>query len=353
MNPSPDASGSASGPADSPHEAGPASSRGAGLNWKWVLLAGAGYGLCMRLLFGFEWFATAVDSGPMLGAFVVLVPFVLGMLAMYLERDRKHGFARSLIVPWLPLLVFVAGTAVLLIEGSICIAMAVPIFLALSSCGGAAAWLVLKFIEPSRSSVGAVLLLPLLAGAFERQLPPPSILRVAEADTYIQASPEAVWQLINSARDVQPQEMSGGLAWRIGVPYPVEAVTVTEAQGRVRKLRWQGGVAFDEPILDWQENRYIRWRYVFDQASFPPGTFDEHVLIGGKHFDLLDTSYRLTPEGDGTRLAIRVSYRISTRFNGYADAWGRVLVGNAADTILGFYKDRSERAAASAERSHG
>ena len=39
--------------------------------------------------------------------------------------------------------ILIGGTAALLIEGSICIVMALPIFLALSSCGGAAAWLAL------------------------------------------------------------------------------------------------------------------------------------------------------------------------------------------------------------------
>jgi hypothetical protein len=344
MNESPDLSPSGQAVAAGDAQSRPPLPGTSALNWKWSLLAGVAYGLSMRLLFGIKWFASGVDSGPMLGAFVMLVPFMLGMLAVYLQPPGARSLASSLIAPWLPLLVFVAGTAVLLIEGSICIVMALPIFLALASFGGLTAWLALKFFQPSRASMGGVLLLPLLAGAFERQLPPPPILRVADADIHIQASPEAVWKLINNARDVRPQEMSGGLAWRIGVPYPVEAVTMKTDQGRVRKLRWQGGVAFDEPILDWQENRYIRWRYVFDQSSFPPGTFDEHVLIGGKHFDLIDTSYRLTPEGDGTRLAIRVSYRISTRFNAYADAWGRWLVGNAADSILGFYKQRSERA---------
>ena len=140
--------------------------------------------------------------------------------------------------------------------------------------------------------------------------------------------------------------MAEGWAFRIGVPHPIEAVTVDTDNGRVRKLRWEQGVHFDEPILDWNENRYIRWRYVFAPDSIPLGALDEHVTIGGRYFDLIDTSYRLDPEGDGTRLSIHVSYRVSTGFNWYAARLARLLVDNSAQTILAFYQHRSEAAPA-------
>jgi hypothetical protein len=123
----------------------------------------------------------------------------------------------------------------------------------------------------------------------------------------------------------------------------MEAVTVDTPQGRVRKLRWQRGVHFDEPIVAWDENRFIQWHYLFAADSIPAGALDEHVRIGGQYFDLLDTSYRLAPEAGGTRLSIHVTYRVSTHFNWYAGTLARVLVNDSARTILGFYKQRSER----------
>lgn len=137
--------------------------------------------------------------------------------------------------------------------------------------------------------------------------------------------------------------MKDGLAYMIGVPYPREAITQTAPDGsRVRKLRWAKDVSFDEPITAWEENCFVRWTYAFKPDSFPPGALDDHVLIGGKYFDLVDTAYRLTPEAGGTRLDIVVNYRVSTNFNWYAAWWGRVLVDDSAQAILHFYKHRGE-----------
>ena len=323
--------------------------------WK-IFAAGAAYGLAMRLLFGlaplFERASGPGDlgsrmgaAGPMLASFVVLVPILIGAFTVVAARERAPGFGFAIVGPWVPTLAFVAGTAILLIEGSVCIAMALPIFLALASVGGVVGWIVVKTSKPRGPAMNALLLLPLAAGVGETQLALPQTLARSSASVHIDAPPEAVWALINRATDIRPAEMKGGLAWRIGVPLPVEAITRATPAGRVRQLRWAGGVRFDEPITDWQENRYLRWTYDFRPDSFPPGTLDEHVLIGGRHFDLVDTSYALAPEAGGTRLDIVVDYRVGTHFNWYAAPVGRLVVDDAARAILAFYKRRCEQPA--------
>jgi uncharacterized protein (DUF1684 family) len=77
----------------------------------------------------------------------------------------------------------------------------------------------------------------------------------------------------------------------------------------------------------------------------PKGALDDHVTIGGKHFDLLDTAYRLTPvNAHQTQLAISVHYRVSTDLNWYSGRWADELIGDFAHVILDFYKVRSEQA---------
>jgi hypothetical protein len=321
---------------------------GSGLKKRYVFVVGAGYGLLMRLVFGLPLFGSGEGSNrasqAMLWSFVCLVPLLVGALTVHFSGGRERSLLYALIAPWVSIIVFVAGTALLLIEGSICIAMALPLFMGISSVGGLAMWFVSRFYRPSNSALGCLLALPLLIGLWEREQPLPQLLQKAEASVLIDASPETIWALINHADGIRPSEMQDGLAYRIGVPYPLSAHTVETAQGRVRKLRWDKGVRFDEPISDWEQNRFIRWSYSFPAGAIPRDALDEHVLIGGKYFDLVDTSYRLTPVGQGTRLDINVTYRISTNFNWYANTWGRVLVDDAAETILRFYKRRAEAA---------
>ncbi|GAB3355227.1 SRPBCC family protein [Lysobacter tyrosinilyticus] len=327
----------------------PPSGFGSDLKKRYVFALGALYGVLMRLAFGLPLFAASgrsnAASEAMLWSFVCLVPFLIGTLTVYFSGGRQRTLGYAFIAPWLPILAFVAGTALLLIEGSICIAMALPLFLGISSFGGVVMWAVLKLYRPSESAMSLLLVLPLLVGLWEREQPLPDHLQATDASVQIDARPEVIWGLINRAEAIQPAEMRDGLAYRIGVPYPQSANTVETAQGRVRKLRWDKDVRFDEPINAWQENRYIRWTYSFLPGTIPPDALDEHVVIGGKYFDLVDTSYRLTPEGQGTRLDIHVTYRVSTNFNWYANVWGRLLVDDSARTILQFYKHRAEASA--------
>lgn len=67
------------------------------------------------------------------------------------------------------------------------------------------------------------------------------------------------------------------------------------------------------------------------------------ATIGGlATFSWRTTSYSLTPKGTQTELRVRMQYRVSTRFNWYADPVARLLIGNVAEVNLDYYRHRSE-----------
>ena len=330
---------------------------------QWLVLSGAAYGLLMRCIFTlapFSWSpaprtsSLIAASGPMMASFALLVPAIIGALSYYYyfcAEPNKRTFLRCLFAGYFPTLCFVVGTAILLIEGTICIAMAIPLFLIMSSVGGALMWVFLRFRKPSHTSINSLLLLPLLIVPLESRINLPTNNQTVSESIMVQASPDKVWQLINHVDNIQAEEMQDGLAYKIGVPLPLDAKVVTVQATKVRKLHWAKNVAFEEPITDWQENRFIKWTYSFTPESFPKDALDEHVVIGGKYFDLIDTSYQLTQIGDNTRLDIVVHYRISTNFNWYANPLGKLLIDDAAKQILSFYKHRAEALAASNNKS--
>jgi len=324
-----------------------------------VMSFGAAYGIAAYELFGKLYSKPGGmggnSSGLMLVSFLAGIPLAMGVLVALLSRRRKlGGLAGAGALGMLSIFLFVFAAGALLREGMICIVMALPFFLAMVVIGVVAGWIVSLATKGKSPGAFGIVLLPFAFGAVEQRIAPPDSRQHIVRSVVIQASPETVWEHINFPTGIRPTELETGIAYRIGVPYPVEARTLEPRMGGKRQLTWQRGVSFEEEITAWEPNRHIAWRYRFQPNSFPEGSLDDHIVIGGRYFDLEDTSYTLTPEaagpdanpGTGTRLEIRVNTRVTTHFNWYAAWWAEFLVADTAEAILGFYKQRSERPAA-------
>ncbi len=302
-------------------------------------LAGALSGLVLRLAFSGK---PGSALSAMAAGFVWFAPFAVGAITVYVaERHKRRSFSYYLFAPALATFVFVLGSLAILIEGVICAIVILPLFTAVGMLGGVVMGLVCRMTNWPRQAVYSIAALPLLvAMAF----PQNQVERIGsvERSVLIQATSAEVWQQINNARDIAPAEVQHAWAYRIGVPLPVSGITTDTAEGPIRKSTWGKGVHFDEVIRQWEPQRHMRWTYRFAEDSFPSGALDDHVKVGGAYFDLRDTAYTLTPEEGGTRLHIRVSYRISTDFDAYANWVAQRLLGNFSEVILDMYKARSE-----------
>ena len=148
------------------------------------------------------------------------------------------------------------------------------------------------------------------------------------------------------ARDIRPEEIDDAWLFRIGVPLPLEG-TMLDAEPATRRVRMGKSVYFDEVITDSRPNEYIAWNYRYYADSFPRYALDEHVVIGGRYFDVRDTSYTLTRRGDATEVRMQIGFRVSTRFNWYANPVSRLLIGNLIETNLSYYRQRSQMRARS------
>jgi uncharacterized protein YndB with AHSA1/START domain len=317
-------------------------------NW-YPFLAGIASGLLLRLLYsgksGSTWSAMA-------GAFIYVAPMLVGAVTVYVaETIKRRNWAYYFEAPFIANLIFIMGTLVIMVEGLICAIVIVPLFAMLGSLGGLAMGAICRITNWPKQAVLSLALLPIALGVGGDYLPTPDVFSSVERSVVIQAPPAQVWQQLNNARDIQPAEFGGTWAAYIGVPMPRSGVTQVNvnAQGvseRVRNSLWDKAVHFDEPITDWQPERYMRWTYRFDATSFPTHALDDHVMIGGHYFDIHDTSFTLTPVATGTRLDVQTHYRVSTQFNFYADAVAQLLMGDMLETDLVFYKRRSEAAQA-------
>jgi len=80
-----------------------------------TFLAGAAYGLLMRIVFGTVPMLNHQDGiklyggGPMLASFVVLVPLLIGIYTVYSARDQQPGIGFALWAPWGPHVLLCGG----------------------------------------------------------------------------------------------------------------------------------------------------------------------------------------------------------------------------------------------------
>lgn len=313
-------------------------------SWAWLgwIVAGALYGVFLRFFFGVlgQWF---VLDGVMSAAFLLGTPFVVGAITVYGRRHEDPGIGFMITAPWGTVALMLLGCAITLLEGSICIALMAPLFLACGSVGGVVMGLILYFGEPGPPHVGSVAVLPFLLLVAESFAPLIDSDAVIRDSVIIDASPERVWEEIMTARAIQPDELPVSLSHLIGVPRPVEGINRMTPAGEMRFSRWERGVRFEATVSERERFRTIRWHYAFDAHSFPPGSMDEHVEIGGEFFGLEDTTFNLTPlPGNRTELEIVANYRVTSTINFYAVPVAKVLGRDFVNTILGLYKGRSE-----------
>jgi hypothetical protein len=216
------------------------------------------------------------------------------------------------------------------------------------SIGGLLMGLICRVTDWPRQAAYSFVLAPVLLGAIPFSNDQAKGVATVERMMAIDALPDAIWKQIHNANDIRPDEINHGWMYRIGVPLPISGVTERTPNGLERKITMGKGIQFKQVVTDWTENRFVRWKYRFTDQSFPAGALDDHVRIGGKYFDLIDTSYSLVPLNERTtQLTISMTYRVSTDFNWYADPIARLLIGNFEDVILDFYRNRAVKAAQS------
>jgi uncharacterized protein YndB with AHSA1/START domain len=307
-------------------------------------VAGLVSGLLLRFLFvgkpGSSWSAMA-------GAFIYFAPMLVGAVTVYVaERYKRRSWLYYASAPFFSNCIFVLGTLLIMIEGLICAMIIIPMFAAIGAIGGLAMGIVCRLTNWPKQTLSALAVLPLALGLGGDLLPTPDQFSRIERSIVINASPHVVWQQLAQADHIDGDDFKGTWASRIGVPMPLAGVVEIRPgespTGYVRRSQWQKKVHFEGLITDWQPGQYMRWTYRFSPDSFPPQALDDHVMIGGHYFDLIDTSFRLAPENKGTRLTIVANYRVSTQFNFYAEWIAQLLMGNMLEAATSFYQQRSQ-----------
>ena len=316
--------------------------------WTWIIsaLVGAGYGLIVRAVVTLHVMNTAWFE-IMSCAFIFGVPVALGFVSIWLGTDEKRfGWLSCIFAPWIAAGLFLVGALALAWEGIICIIIWLPLVLILSTFGGLLAGICHRMLKAKRNRnlcVAIFALLPLVAGPVERFVTVPPEIRDVQTEIKIHASPSTVWNEIKTVRMIEDREQSFSFTHLMGLPRPREAKLVGEGVGAVRYASFDKGVLFVETITEWDEGHRLEFTIRADTEHIPPNTFDEHVIVGGRYFDVLTGTYWIEPvSGGDVILHLSSSQRLSTHFNFYSHHWTEWMMADLQNYILAIIKRRCE-----------
>ncbi len=274
---------------------------------------------------------------------LMAVPAVSGYLTVALAHRRNvvTNVRRALLLPQASIILSSLLALLFGYEGLICLVIWVPLGIFMSAMGG----LIAYNLKHQHGIIWpAVLALPPALLPIEAKLSFDDSTTRVTSNIVVEAAPSAVWEQVKSVPMIRPDEMPASWVHRMGFPRPLAATLSHEGVQGVRIATFERGLVFEETVTEWMPEEKLAFRIEVDPASVPPEALDEHVVIGGRYFDVLHGTYTLTrtPEGH-TLVRLESTFRLSTHINAYAGLWTEAIMDRIQLDILSVIKRRAEK----------
>ena len=302
------------------------------------------YAILVRMAFGMRLKTWDDYFQVMSTTFLFLLPTIIGALTVYLSSQEKaKNIAYRIFTPWIPVLLFLILTLAWGIEGWACWIMILPVFLLAASIGGLFGGYLKNHKKNDRLNISLLVLLPFLVGPIESVIE--TIPATYKAYTYIDidAPAEKIWDNVTRVNEIPVEQDKGYLTRMLGFPRPVKAELNFEGVGAYREAIFTKGLVFHETVTEYEDNKKMVFSIKAYPHEIPSTTLDEHVVIGGDYFDVLDGTYELEKLPNGLhRLHLYSHFKMNTTFNFYAGWWGKWIMKDIQNNILQVEKKRSE-----------
>ena len=307
------------------------------------------YGLTLRISFGLLQGGLEIMSL----SFMVLIPAIIGFVTVALTpKSRTLTAISAFFLPWLTSLAILVITILVNLEGTICWLMIFPFFAILAGIGGVIAYSMLKrnvnhkeeeeWWKPNKLNTGIALALPLLVGFVEGDKTLNTKNYLLSESIEIAAPAGTVWHSLTHINAIGAGESHSLFSKVIGFPAHLETTLDTPAVGGNRVALYEKGLRFDETVLAYQKEEKMVLRIHTDPNNIPPNVMDEHIVIGGKHVDILEDTYTLEKTGDNScRLHLSSRFYINTPFNWYAGIWAKYLMRDILASELKLVANRA------------
>lgn len=277
-------------------------------------------------------------------AYIFILPLLLGAIpVLFSTKEQLQSYKAYLILPWGITLTFFFLAWAFGFEGMICLTIIVAPFLALGTLGAFVYRLIKLKKEGKGNKLYVSLAIPMLFLLIETNIQPTNQIHTVTTSIEINTNRAKVWEHLKNIKNIRPDEIETHFIHLIGIPKPLNGQLDKEEIGGVRSISWEKGIKFREQIKSWDEGIGFAYDINVDPNSIPPTTLDEHVMIGGKYFDVLEGSYKIDKLGQTKSLVtLSCTYRVTTNLNFYSKLWADFILDDFNEMILEVIKKRSE-----------
>lgn len=303
------------------------------------------YAAFFRFVFTMDLFRQA--GGVVSLSFVLSMPFACGALSVAIGRwsGSDNWVMQAIFIPLGALLLGLLGCMAFGIEAAICVIMATPLLAVACVLGGLTAHLLLPRNNPKPKFYSCVILcLPFFSAYTEGMFIWPTETKSITNTITIHAPAELIWPEITSVRAIDPAMLRNSWIYKIGFPRPIAAVLDRPGVGGIRTATFERDVSFFEIITHWKENERLSFSIDADPEFIPHTAFDQHIIVGGRFYDVLDGIYEIEPVSPAVcKLHLTSHHRLGTRFNAYASWWSVQIMDEIQGTILEVIRTRAEQ----------
>lgn len=248
-------------------------------------------------------------------------------------------------MPFVAVLFGTIGAIIFELEAIFCVVVAFPILLIMAILGGTLGAVLMRGLGARRTYFycPAFIFLPYAVGPLEQLLQLPHRQITITDSIEIQASPEVIWKEIASVPEIQDHEIRNSWIYLLGFPKPKAATLDYERVGGKRVATFEREVSFFEVIDTWNPPETLSFSIEADPEFIPANAFDEHIIVGGRFYDVLHGSYSIERlSSDSCRLHLTSTHRLGSNFNSYAGWWSNVIMSEIQSTILEVISKRAE-----------
>jgi hypothetical protein len=277
--------------------------------------------------------------------YIFILPIILGAIpVLFSTKEQLKAYKIYIISPWIITFTFFVLSFVTGFEGMICLVIIVGPFLVLGTTGA----FIFRLIKLKNASNGTKLhislFIPLLILGVESNFKATDQIHTISTKIEINADKANIWENVKNVKNIQADEIETHFVHLIGIPKPINGELDKEAIGGIRHITWEKGIKFEEKITSWEDKIGFTYDIQVDSSSIPPKTLDEHVMIGGKYFDVIKGSYKIE-EIDTMKCIVTLTctYRVTTNLNLYSKLWANFILNDFNEMILEVVKKRSEK----------